>query len=252
MIQNHFGEKWKTVEFNLEITNTGRIEISNFGRLRTFNKISNGNIISGSMINGYRIIRLKLFSPREINLQNKFDQWQKEVSDLNKILKSFKEEKSDKIIITETTEKLTSLKKKLSKRFQADLKARTINYHSLIHRLVANYFLRKPDANQTIVAHINHNKLDNDANNLLWMTPEENYLHQKQSPLVINESQNRRLERKEDAKTAKLSVTKVMLMKKLINEGKSIKQLVKFFKVTDTQIIRIKKGENWGEVEAAK
>ena len=84
------------------------------------------------------------------------------------------------------------------------------------------------------------------------MTPDENYAHQKQSPLVINETINRRLQRKEDSKTAKLSVTKVMLMKKLINEGKSIKQLVKFFKVTDTQIIRIKKGENWGEVEAAK
>ena len=252
MIQNHFGEKWKTVEFNFEITNTGTIEISNFGRLRTFNKVSNGNIISGSMINGYRIIRLKLYSPREEHLQKKIDQWQQEVNDLNKILKSLKAEEANETIVAHTTDKLTLLKKKLSKKFQADLKARTNNYHSLVHRLVANYFLRKPNEDQTIVAHINHNKLDNDANNLQWMTPDENYAHQKQSPLVINETINRRLQRKEDSKTAKLSVTKVMLMKKLINEGKSIKQLVKFFKVTDTQIIRIKKGENWGEVEAAK
>lgn len=252
MIQNHFGEKWKTVEFNFEITNTGTIEISNFGRLRTFNKVSNGNIISGSMINGYRIIRLKLYSPREEHLQKKIDQWQQEVNDLNKILKSLKAEEANETIVAQTTDKLTLLKKKLSKKFQADLKARTNNYHSLVHRLVANYFLRKPNEDQTIVAHINHNKLDNDANNLQWMTPDENYAHQKQSPLVINETINRRLQRKEDSKTAKLSVTKVMLMKKLINEGKSIKQLVKFFKVTDTQIIRIKKGENWGEVEAAK
>ena len=50
----------------------------------------------------------------------------------------------------------------------------------------------------------------------------------------------------------KLSTTKVMLMKKLINEGKENKQLVKIFKVSETQIIRIRKGENWGGVEAAK
>ena len=31
-----------------------------------------------------------------------------------------------------------------------------------------------------------------------------------------------------------------------------MKQLVKIFKVTDTQIIRIKRGENWGNIEAAK
>jgi hypothetical protein len=50
----------------------------------------------------------------------------------------------------------------------------------------------------------------------------------------------------------KLTTTKVMLMKKLINEGKENKQLVKIFKVSETQIIRIRKGENWGGVEAAK
>ena len=129
MIQNHFGEKWKTVEFNFEITNTGRIEISNFGRLRTFNKVSNGNIISGSMINGYRIIRLKLYSPREENLQKKFDQWQQEVSDLNNILKSLKEKELNESIISQTADKLALLKKKLTKKFQANLKLRTFNYH---------------------------------------------------------------------------------------------------------------------------
>lgn len=33
-----------------------------------------------------------------------------------------------------------------------------------------------------------------------------------------------------------------MLMKKLINQGKPMKQLVRQFKVTDTQIFRIKRG----------
>ena len=42
-----------------------------------------------------------------------------------------------------------------------------------------------------------------------------------------------------------------MLMKKLINQGKPMKQLVKLFKVTDTQILRIKRGENWADIKAA-
>jgi len=43
-----------------------------------------------------------------------------------------------------------------------------------------------------------------------------------------------------------------MLLKKLLNQGKPMKQLVKQFKVTDTQIFRIKRGENWADIEAAK
>jgi hypothetical protein len=42
-----------------------------------------------------------------------------------------------------------------------------------------------------------------------------------------------------------------MLLKKLLNEGKPMKQLVKQFKITDTQILRIKRGENWSNVPAA-
>jgi hypothetical protein len=50
------GEQWKTVWFDFEFTNDFRLEVSSFGRLRTFNKVSDGNLIKGSMINGYRIV----------------------------------------------------------------------------------------------------------------------------------------------------------------------------------------------------
>ncbi len=252
MTKDYPGEQWKTVKFDFDFTNDFRLEVSNFGRLRTFNKISDGNIINGSMINGYRIIRLKLYTPRDEKMQSRLDYLQQQVFKLTRKLKSLKDNKESKKVINEISELLDTLKKNLSKKFQADLKERTINYHSLFHRLVANYFLKKPTAKQTIVAHLNHDKLNNRANNLLWMTPEENYEHQKSSPHVIKEKQERRHRRKENSRATKLSVTKVMLMKKLINQGKPMKQLVKQFKVTDTQIFRIKRGENWGDIEAAK
>jgi HNH endonuclease/NUMOD4 motif len=252
MAKDFPGEQWKTVKFDFEFTNDGRIEVSNFGRLRTFNKLSDGNIINGSMINGYRIIRLKLYKPRDEKIQNRLDYLRQQVFKLMRKLKSLKDNKESKKVITETAALLDTLKKNVSKKFQDDLKERTINYHSLVHRLVADYFLKKPTARQTIVAHLDHDKLNNRANNLKWMTPEENYEHQKSSPYVIKEKQERRYRRKENSRATKLSVTKVMLMKKLINQGKPMKLLVKQFKVTDTQIFRIKRGENWADIEAAK
>lgn len=252
MTKDYPGEQWKTIKFDFEFTNEGRIEISNFGRLRTFNKVSDGNIINGSMINGYRIIRLKLYTPRDEKMQNRLDYLQQQTFKLARKLKSLGDGNESTKVISETEELLTTFKKNLSKKYQDDLKERTVNYHSLVHRLVANYFLKNPRAGQTIVAHLDHNKLNNRAGNLQWMTPEENYEHQKSSPYVIKEKQERRQRRKEGSRATKLSVTKVMLLKKLLNQGKPMKQLVKQFKVTDTQILRIKRGENWGDIEAAK
>jgi HNH endonuclease len=252
MTKDYPGEQWKTVKFDFEFTNVFRIEISNFGRLRTFNKISDGDIVNGSMINGYRIIRLKLFRPRDGKIQNRFDYLQQQVFKLARKLKSIKENNESKKTINETAGLLASLKQNLSKKFQDDLKERTIHYHSLFHRLVADYFLKKPTAKQTIVAHLDYNKLNNRASNVKWMTPEENYEHQQNSPHVIKAKQDRRLRRKENSRATKLTVTKVMLLKKMLNQGKPMKQLVKQFKVTDTQIFRIKRGENWADIEAAK
>lgn len=252
MTKDYPGEKWKTVKFDFDFTNDFRLEVSNFGRLRNFNKISDGNLVNGSLINGYKIIRLKLYRPREEQVQAKFDYLQQQVFKLARKLKSQTQNGESKQVISDTTLLLDTLKKKLSKQFQDDLKERTINYHSLFHRLVAHYFLEAPTNQQTIVAHLDFEKLNNRAYNLKWMTPEENYEHQKHSPYVIKELQERRQKRKENSRATKLSVTKVMLMKKLINQGKTMKQLVRQFKVTDTQIFRIKRGENWADIEAAK
>lgn len=251
MIKDFPGEKWKAIEFDFDFTNECRIEISNYGRLRTFNKISNGNIIQGSMINGYRIIRLKLFKAREENTQIKITGLQIQVADLTKQMNTSVKENADKQLISEQQALLNPVRKKLNKVYKEDLKQRTINYHSLIHRLVANYFLPAPSPGKTIVAHIDYNKLNNRVTNLKWMTPEENYIHQQNSPHVIKEKQQRQLGSRQNTKVAKLTVTRVMLLKKLIGQNKPMKQLIKQFKITDTQILRIKRGENWKHIPAA-
>ena len=254
MIKNHvstnfFGEKWKEVVFDFEHVNANRIEVSNLGRVRSFNKASDGNLLNPSLINGYEIIRLKFFKAKNEASYKKLHTLQQGVFKLAKDIKQLKINKEKKVTIAEA-EKLLALSKKIvSKKFLDAAKKRTINYHSLIHRLVATYFLSPPTEQQTLVGHKDYEKLNNKASNLKWMTPEENYAHQQKSPFVIKEkSQRKRVP--ENTKVAKLSITKVMLLKKLLNQGKPIKQLVKQFKITDTQIFRIKRGENWGSIQA--
>ena len=252
MTNSYFAEQWKTVQFDEDLIKEGTIEISNFGRVRSFNRISNGNILKPSHINGYEILRLKLYRPRDQKTQKEFDYLQQQVTILGDQLKTLKNNKSEAKKIASITELLASMKTNITKRLNDDLKHRTVNYSALIHRLVATYFLEKPSEKHTVVAHINFEKLNNKYTNLKWMTPQENYEHQQKSPYVIKEKETRLHRRKEDSKATKLTVTKVMLLKKLLNEGKPLKTLVKQFKISETQIFRIKRGENWADIEAAK
>ena len=250
-LNNFFGEKWKPVVFNFEYVSTNRIEVSSYGRVRSFNRMSDGNILKTPLINGYEIIRLKFFKQRDEATDKRLQTAQNKILKLSRDLKKMLLNKSDQILIDEAEKVLNATKKAVKIKFLNAAKKRTINYHALIHRLVATYFLRKPSPDQTVVAHLDYNKLNNTANNLKWMTPEQNYIHQQGSPMVIQEKLDRKSRQGDYSNVSKLTVTKVMLLKKLLNKGKPIKQLVKQFRVTDTQIFRIKRGENWGNIEAA-
>ena len=246
------GEKWKKVNFDTPHTNDFTMQVSNMGKVRTYNNISNGNIINGSMVNGYRIIRLKLFTPRSEKLQAQFDREQQKVFELARIMKFQINDWEKAKIIKASTDLYNTSKENLSKKFADDLKTRSINYHSLVHRLVANAFLKAPKKDQTIVAHIDHNKLNNTAENLQWMTAEENYIHQAKSPAVIKDKKQRRIKNAANPSSAKLTVDKVLEIKKLLAEGKNVIKIAAKFKVSDVQIYRIKRGENWKGVKLEK
>ncbi len=262
MEKNYPGEQWKPIVFDFEFVNETRIEVSNYGRVKTFNKISKGKILKGSLINGYKIIRLKFFHPRDEKVQRKFIKLQAEVlksrnkvKELKASLLQYKPRETGYKEMKNALEEATAFWRKeqdsLSKKFKQDLKDRTIHYHALFHRLVAEYFINQPSENHTVVGHLDYDKFNNRKSNLKWMTPEENYKHQRFSPNVIASKTYADGRRKESSGATKLSVTKVMLIKKLLNEGKLIRHLAKQFKVTETQISRIKNGVNWAEVPAA-
>ena len=65
----------------------------------------------------------------------------------------------------------------------------TKNKSFLIHRLVAEAFLEKPE-DKTEIDHINRNKLDNKVENLRWVTRSENNLNRDVKPSLLTKEKN--------------------------------------------------------------
>ena len=257
------GEEWKTIDLGEGFISNGRIEISSWGRIRTFNKVSSGKMLKGSMINGYRILRHRLFKPRNEETEQMIQVLRDQVAAVNKNILTLKKSLQKKDInrdeAAEINRQLEAQKLELAEKkkiydaaHRKYIMDRTVYYNELFHRLVAEYFLPKPAEDQTIVAHLDYDKLNNNVSNLCWMNIQENSKHQQSSPYVVSERKKRNSMNFITGASYKLTVTKVMFVKKLLNEGKPVKTLAKQFKVSENQILNIKNNKNWGFVEAAK
>jgi hypothetical protein len=258
-----YGEIWKEIKFDFEYTNLIKIEVSNFGRVRSIKPKVEPNILKGTMINGYKTLRLKFFKTRDAESQAKLELMRKEMADLKKEVSNLQKQIDSsprKDMLYFDTEKkmkrkmamLDEIKKKYDKDYKASDLKRTIYGGELVHRMVAKHFLEQPTPLHTIVAHKDYNRLNNNYTNLVWMTKEEHLIHQRKSPFVLAARERRKNSaRNEGTKIYKLTSSQVMLIKKKINQGVSLRTLSKSFKVTETQLLRIKRGQNWGNVEAA-
>ena len=186
-------EKWKDVSFGFEFTNDYRLQVSNQGNLKAFNKFSPGEPLKGSFINSYRIIRLKLYQPKDKKMIAKLEAKHQAVVALRKKLKKWKLEdaKKYKPRIAEDVAALKKMQDILREARQQDIKDRTMHYHALFHRLVAENFVKPQSSKHTVVGHLDYDKMNNKAANLRWMTPQENYKHQQSSPYVIAKKRNR-------------------------------------------------------------
>ncbi len=113
----------------------------------------------------------------------------------------------------------------------------------LVHRLVAEYFCKKPSAKHKFVIHLDHKKNNNASKNLKWATLEEQTAHAEHDPNVIRSKRER-------GKLTPDQVKKIKQELKNPKKGTTLKSLAKKFKVSDMQIHRIKIGENWAHIKA--
>lgn len=243
-------EKWKTVKFDFDFTPTNNysLQVSNLGNLRSVNTTDGKtNIIKGSTVNGYNIIRLKFYKQREALGKRKLTTQLNEVIKEEQNLQQLQGGKNKKAL-NEQNLKVDNLKKELTKAYENDRKSRTVYWHALVHRLVAQYFVKKTSKKQTIVSHIDFNKNNNAAENIAWMTKEENLEHQKNNPHTKAALQKRKLEKPDSFASSKLKLKQVVYIKKELSSNTTVKELAQKFKVSETQIRRIKSGENWSLV----
>jgi len=113
-----------------------------------------------------------------------------------------------------------------------------------VHKLVAEHFLEKESENQIFVIHLDYDKLNNELKNLKWATKKEKEIHQYTNPMwkvYYNSRKNR---------NTKLTEGMVRSIKRQLKNNRTrISMIAKRFGVSDTQIHRIKSGENWGHVQ---
>lgn len=111
-----------------------------------------------------------------------------------------------------------------------------------IHHLIAKGWCKKTPK-QTVVMHMDWNKLNNAAKNLKWAIPEEAFKRTAQ--------QNQKLIKSELRKSlnAKLNRNQVVQIKKSLKRGVRQIELATKFKISEMQISRIARGQSWNYIK---
>ncbi len=120
----------------------------------------------------------------------------------------------------------------------------------LIHRLVAEYFCPKDSPEQEFVIHLDHMPTNNYFENLKWVTLKELNAHNQLSPDVQNYYEYIRDNPNRVLPNATLNETQVVRLKlRLKRAGRTrLYKIAEEFGITHTQLNRIRKGENWKNV----
>jgi len=108
-----------------------------------------------------------------------------------------------------------------------------------IAQLVAEAFIPKPPLQNLMVMHINGNSKDNSVNNLLWTTRES---------FGARHEINLRSQHNNQEKWSKLTAAQVSDIVMLVGKGKTRKWCAQQYGVSDMQITRIVRGENWKQI----
>lgn len=243
-------EIWLPISFEFEELMVTRYEVSNLGRIRSFGKGFQGRIVKGSLTDGFPSLRLRVYTPQSQEVKEELNALREEINYFRAKRRNLKAEKADILSIRRTTTSIEKREKEWSKILAKDKKKRVLYPCLFYHNLVAKYFLPTPTKDQVVVAHLDYNKLNNRVDNLKWMTRKEHTKHINQSPNVIAAKLRRKIMNPHPTVQGhKLNTTQVLHIKTLLKKGWTLKKIAKNFGISDMQVSRIKRGENWGHVK---
>ena len=110
-----------------------------------------------------------------------------------------------------------------------------------IHKLVATVFIPKESERFTHVIHKDLNYKNNQVNNLEWATKDKVFENVR--------TRNRLSGKRRKPVNTKLKEKDVALLKSMLSRGVSQVEVAKLFAISEMQVTRIKRGENWGYVK---
>lgn len=126
-----------------------------------------------------------------------------------------------------------------------ELKANGKSRRVCVHKLVAEVWLGKPTIQHKYVTHLDRNLNNNHFSNLKWLTDDEmraNY--SAYFKIKYNKPSFQKIITKN-----KLGEKDVALLKTMLNRGVRQSVIAKLFSISEMQVTRIKRGENWGHVK---
>ncbi|HOZ52676.1 MAG TPA: hypothetical protein PLU17_12505 [Chitinophagaceae bacterium] len=128
---------------------------------------------------------------------------------------------------------------------------KVLNKHIYLRKIVAQLFVPNDDITKEHVIQLDYNKSNDYYKNLKWATRQEMLDHQKKNPCVI-EGRKKVVEHNIKSDGRKLRVNEVIFIKKRLadpNRTIRMKMLAKQFNISEMQLYRIKRGENWGHIK---
>lgn len=127
----------------------------------------------------------------------------------------------------------------------ANFKIDKKNKQVCVHKLVAELWLDKPSNQHTLVTHIDHNLKNNHFSNLKWLTLEEcNIRYRDYFSKKYNSPTHTRI-----VTNSKLKEKDVFQLKSMLKRGVAQSTIAKLFCISEMQVTRIKRGENWGHIQ---
>ena len=128
------------------------------------------------------------------------------------------------------------------------LKMDNYNHRVYVHKLVAEIWISKPSDQHIYVTHLDENLKNNHVSNLEWHThktliekhrefAKKKYRDSK-SPIAMSNN--------------KLKEADIMLLKSMLERGVVQSKIANMFCISEMQVTRIKRGENWGHVQPLK
>jgi len=128
---------------------------------------------------------------------------------------------------------------------QVNINIKNNRYKFYIHRLVAQIWISKPSDKHIYVTHLDGFLKNNQVTNLEWHTKESLVeKHREYAKLRPRKSKGKRIIR-----NSKLSEPDIMMLKSMLERGVVQAKIAKLFCISEMQVTRIKRGENWGHVK---